>query len=41
MKSETFKLRINMNLKKKNKKPHIYVILSSHLMLFKQERQQH
>lgn len=40
MKSETFKLRINMNLKKKNN-PHIYVILSSHLMLFKQERQQH
>lgn len=40
MKSETFKLRINMNLKKKTN-PHIYVILSSHLMLFKQERQQH
>lgn len=40
MKSETFKLRINMNFKKK-KNPHIYVILSSHLMLFKQERQQH
>lgn len=39
MKSETFKLRINMNFLKKN--PHIYVILSSHLMLFKQERQQH
>lgn len=39
MKSETFKLRINMNLKKKT--PHIYVMLSSHLMLFKQERQQH